>query len=112
MSDTTKDVEKLDEVNVAAKDGAPAEATHLKNDAVDMGAPVVKPTDKNPDAASKAKQNTSDPAKKSAKDGSLENDQKSSSMKEVILLKIELPMNRFSIESIIFYLKNVYLLVT
>ena len=82
MSDTTKDVEKLDEVNVAAKDGAPAETTHLKNDAVDMGAPVVKPTDSNPDAASKAKQNTSDPAKKSAKDGSLENDQKSSSMKE------------------------------
>ena len=83
MSDTTKDVEKLDEVNVAAKDGAPAETTHLKNDAVDMGAPVVKPTDKNPDAASKAKQNTSDPAKKSAKDGSLENDQKpKSSMKE------------------------------
>ena len=83
MSDTTKDVEKLDEVNVAAKDGAPAETTHLKNDAVDMGAPVVKPTDSNPDAASKAKQNTSDPAKKSAKDGSLENDQKpKSSMKE------------------------------
>ena len=82
MSDTTKDVEKLDEVNVAAKDGAPAETTHLKNDAVDMGAPVVKPTDKNPDAASKAKQNTSDPAKKSANDGSLPNDQKSASMKE------------------------------
>jgi len=83
MSDTIKDVEKLEEVNVAAKDAAPAETTHLKNDAVDMGAPVVKPTDKNPDAASKAKQNTSDPAKKSAKDGSLENDQKpGSSMKE------------------------------
>jgi hypothetical protein len=82
MSDTTKDVAKLDEVNVAVKDAAPAEPTHLKNDAVDMGAPVVKPTDKNPDAASKAKQNTSDPAKKSAKDGSLENDQKPKSMKE------------------------------
>jgi hypothetical protein len=82
MSETNKEIEKLDEVNVAAKDGAPAETTHLKNDAVDMGAPVVKPTDKNPDAASKAKQNTSDPAKKSAKDGSLENDQKPSAMKE------------------------------
>ena len=82
MSDTTKEVEKLDEVNAAVKDAAPAEPTHLKNDAVDMGAPVVKPTDSNPDAASKAKQNTSDPAKKSAKDGSLENDQKPSSMKE------------------------------
>ena len=52
----------MEEVNVAVKDAAPGEATHLKNDAVDMGAPVVKPTDKNPDAASKAKQNTSDPA--------------------------------------------------
>ena len=83
MSETTKEVEKLEEVNAAVKDAAPGEATHLKNDAVDMGAPVVKPTDKNPDAASKAKQNTSDPAKKSAKDGSLENDQKpGSSVKE------------------------------
>ena len=83
MSATKKEVEKLDEVNVAAKDAAPAETTHLKNDAVDMGAPVVKPTDKNPDAASKAKQNTSDPAKKNAKDGSLEKDQKpGTSMKE------------------------------
>ena len=82
MSETNKEIEKLDEVNVAAKDGAPAETTHLKNDAVDMGAPVVKPTDSNPDAASKAKQNNSDPAKKSAKDGSLENDQKPSAMKE------------------------------
>ena len=85
MSDTTKDVEKLDEVNVAAKDGAPAETTHLKNDAVDMGAPVVKPTDKNPDSASKAKQNTSDPALKSAKDGSNpagKGDMKPTSMKE------------------------------
>jgi hypothetical protein len=85
MSDTTKDVEKLDEVNVAAKDGAPAETTHLKNDAVDMGAPVVKPTDSNPDAASKAKQNTSDPALKSAKDGSNpagKGDMKPTSMKE------------------------------
>jgi hypothetical protein len=82
MSDLKKDVENLEEVNVAAKDGAPAEASNLKNDAVDMGAPVVKPTDKNPDAASKAKQNTSDPAKKNEKDGSLPNDVKGSSMKE------------------------------
>ena len=82
MSDLKKDVENLEEVNVVTKDAAPSEPTHLKNDAVDMGAPVVKPTDKNPDAASKAKQNTSDPAKKSANDGSLPNDQKSASMKE------------------------------
>ena len=82
MSDTKNEVEKLEEVNAAVKDAAPGEATHLKNDAVDMGKAVVSPTDKNPDAASKAKQNTSDPAKKSAKDGSLENDQKPSAMKE------------------------------
>ena len=82
MSDLKKEVENLEEVNVAAKDGAPAEASNLKNDAVDMGAPVVKPTDKGADAASKAKQNTSDPAKKNANDGSLPNDQKSASMKE------------------------------
>jgi hypothetical protein len=82
MSDLKKEVENLEEVNVAVKDAAPAEASNLKNDAVDMGAPVVKPTDKNPDAASKAKQNTSDPAKKSANDGSLPNDQKGASMKE------------------------------
>ena len=85
MSETNKEIEKLDEVNVAAKDAAPAETTHLKNDAVDMGAPVVKPTDKNPDAASKAKQNTSDPALKSAKDGSNpagKGDMKPTSMKE------------------------------
>ena len=82
MSDLKKEVENLEEVNVVTKDAAPSEPSHLKNDAVDMGAPVVKPTDKNPDAASKAKQNTSDPAKKSANDGSLPNDQKSASMKE------------------------------
>jgi len=85
MSDTIKEVEKLEEVNAAVKDAAPGEATHLKNDAVDMGAPVVKPTDKNPDAASKAKQNTSDPALKSAKDGSNpagKGDMKPTSMKE------------------------------
>lgn len=86
MSDTTKEVEKLEEVNAAVKDAAPGEATHLKNDAVDMGAPVVKPTDKNPDSASKAKQNTSDPALKNANDGSNpagKGDQKpKSSMKE------------------------------
>ena len=85
MSDTKKEVENLEEVNVVVKDAAPSEPTHLKNDAVDMGAPVVKPTDKNPDAASKAKQNTSDPALKSAKDGSNpagKGDMKPTSMKE------------------------------
>jgi len=82
MSDLKKDVENLEEVNAVVANAAPSEPTHLKNDAVDMGAPVVKPTDKGADAASKAKQNTSDPAKKSANDGSLANDQKGASMKE------------------------------
>ena len=82
MSDLKKEVENLEEVNVVVKDAASAEPTHLKNDAVDMGKAVVKPTDSNPDAASKAKQNTSDPAKKNEKDGSLPNDLKGSSMKE------------------------------
>ena len=31
MSETTKEVEKLEEVNAAVKDAAPGEATHLKN---------------------------------------------------------------------------------
>ena len=82
MSDLKKEVENLEEVNVVVKDAAPSEPTHLKNDAVDMGKAVVSPTDSNPDAASKAKQNTSDPAKKNEKDGSLPNDLKGSSMKE------------------------------
>ena len=83
MSDNNKDVEVKEQKNVANKDAAPAQAPTLKNDAVDMGPAVVRPTDKNPDAASKAKQNTSDPAKKKAKDGSLEKDQKpGSSVKE------------------------------
>jgi len=82
MSDLKKDVENLEEVNVVVKDAKPSEASNLKNDAVDMGKAVVSPTDKPADAASKAKQNTSDPAKKNAKDGSLPNDVKGSSMKE------------------------------
>ena len=83
MSDNNKDVEVKEQANVANKDAAPAQAPTLKNDAVDMGPAVVRPTDKNPDAAAKAKQNTSDPAKKKAKDGSLPKDQKpGSSVKE------------------------------
>ena len=84
MSDINVDVEVKEQVkNVANKDAAPAQAPTLKNDAVDMGPAVVRPTDKNPDAAAKAKQNTSDPAKKKAKDGSLPKDQKpGSSVKE------------------------------
>ena len=83
MSDNNKDVEVKEQTNAANKDAAPAQAPTLKNDAVDMGPAVVRPTDKNPDAAAKAKQNTSDPAKKKAKDASLPKDHKpGSSVKE------------------------------
>jgi hypothetical protein len=83
MSDINVDVEVKEQANVANKDAAPAQAPTLKNDAVDMGPAVVRPTDKNPDAAAKAKQNTSDPAKKKAKDASLPKDHKpGSSVKE------------------------------
>ena len=83
MSDINVDVEVKEQTNAANKDAAPAQAPTLKNDAVDMGPAVVRPTDKNPDAAAKAKQNTSDPAKKKAKEASLPKDHKpGSSVKE------------------------------
>ena len=78
MSDIKNDVEKVEEAkNIVISKASAAEPATLKSDAVDMGPAVVKPTDSNPDAASKAKQNTSDPAKKNAKDGSLPKDSKS-----------------------------------
>ena len=52
MSETEiKEEEVLAEApNVVTKDAEKAEPTHLSNDAEDLGAPVVKPTDSNPDA--------------------------------------------------------------
>jgi len=83
MSDIEKVNVEEQQKNLANKDAAPAQAPTLKNDAVDMGPAVVRPTDKNPDAAAKAKQNTSDPAKKKAKEASLPKDHKpGSSVKE------------------------------
>jgi hypothetical protein len=84
MSETEvkKEVEAVEEQkNAANKDAAPAETTHLKNDAEDLGAPVVKPTDSNPDATKKVSK-VSDQVNKDAKDGSLPKDQKPSDMKE------------------------------
>jgi len=69
MSETEikKEVEAVDEQkNAANKDAAPSEPTHLKNDAEDLGAPVVKPTDANPDSTKKVAKITSDPAQKDA----------------------------------------------
>jgi len=47
------------------KNAVAAEPTHLKNDAEDLGAAVVKPTDSNPDATKKVNQVSGDPQQKS-----------------------------------------------
>ena len=86
MSETevNKEVELEEQKNVANKDAAPSEPTHLQNDAEDLGAPVVKPTDSNPDSTKKVSSgNKSDPAQKNAKDGSLDKDNKPSAAEEV-----------------------------
>ena len=85
MSETEvkKELDTVEEQvkNAANKDAAPAEPNHLKNDAEDLGTPVVKPTDSNPDATKKVSK-VSDQVNKDAKDGSLPKDQKPSGMKE------------------------------
>ena len=82
MSETEVKKE-LDEVaNVANKDAAPAEPTHLKNDGEDLGKAVVKPTDPDGQTAAKKVSKVSDQVNKDEKDGSLPNDQKPSGMKE------------------------------
>ena len=85
MSETEvkKEVDLEEQKNAANKDASPAEPTHLKNDAEDLGAPVVKPTDANPDATKKVKQH-SDQVNANAKDGSLPNDQKPSAKAEEV----------------------------
>ena len=83
MSETEikKEVELAEAPNVVTKDAKPAEPTHLKNDAEDLGAPVVKPTDSNPNAAKGVKK-VSDQVNKDAKEVSLPNENKPSGMKE------------------------------
>ena len=68
MSETevNKEVDLEEQTNAANKDAAPAEPTHLQNDAEDLGAPVVKPTDSNPDSTKKVSKITSDPAQANA----------------------------------------------
>ena len=61
----------------------PAEPTHLSNDAEDLGAPVVKPTDSNPDATKKVSK-VSDQVNKDANDGSLEKDNKPTTASEEV----------------------------
>jgi hypothetical protein len=83
MSETEikKEVELAEAPNVVTKDAKPAEPTHLKNDAEDLGAAVVKPTDSNPNAAKGVKK-VSDQVNKDAKEVSLPNENKPSGMKE------------------------------
>ena len=85
MSETEiKEEEVLAEApNVVTKDAEKAEPTHLENDAEDLGAPVVKPTDSNPDATKKVSK-VSDQVNKDAKDGSLEKDNKPTTASEEV----------------------------
>ena len=85
MSETevNQEVDLEEQKNAANKDASPAEATHLQNDAEDLGAPVVKPTDSNPDSTKKVKK-VSDEVNKDAKDGSLPKDNKPSASAEEV----------------------------
>ena len=82
MSETEiKKEEALSEApSVVTKDAVAAEPSPLKNDAEDLGAPVVKPSDSNPDATKKVKK-VSDQVNKDANDGSLPKDNKPAGMK-------------------------------
>ena len=77
MAETEKNIEAVEaqaekEVNETVnpqadapkKNAVAAEPTHLKNDAEDLGAAVVKPTDSNPDATKKVNQVSGDPQQK------------------------------------------------
>jgi hypothetical protein len=76
MAETEKKLEAMEqeavvEANAAnpmadapKKNAVAAEPSHLKNDAEDLGAAVVKPTDSNPDATKKMKQVSGDPQQK------------------------------------------------
>ena len=75
MAETDKKIEAMEQevseaVNPQAdapkKNAVAAEPTHLKNDAEDLGAAVVKPTDSNPDASKSTKPVSGDAAQKSA----------------------------------------------
>ena len=86
MSETEvkQEVDLEEQTNAANKDAAPAEPTHLQNDAEDLGAPVVKPTDSNPDSTKKVKKITSDPAQKNEDEASLPKDNKPSGASEEV----------------------------
>ncbi len=89
MSETEikEEVELAEAPNVVTKDAEKAEPTHLSNDAEDLGAPVVKPTDSNPDATKKVSK-VSDVVTKDANDGSLPNDNKPKAASEEVELDL------------------------
>ena len=86
MSETeVKQEVDLDEAqNAPIKNAAASEPTHLQNDAEDLGAPVVKPTDSNPDSTKKVSKITSDPAQKNEDEASLPKDNKPSGAAEEV----------------------------
>ena len=76
MAETEKNIEAVEaevvreasanpQADAPKKNAVAAEPTHLKNDAEDLGAAVVKPTDSNPDATKKVSQVSGDPQQKS-----------------------------------------------
>ena len=72
MAESEKQPETIEEAahanpnaDAPKKNAVAAEPSHLSNDAEDLGAPVVKPTDSNPDGTKKVKQ-VSDTVSKSA----------------------------------------------
>ena len=64
VAESVKEVMEATAPDAPKKNAVPAEPSPLKNDAEDLGAPVVKPTDSNPDATKKVKQVSGDPAQK------------------------------------------------
>ena len=54
MAETEKQVAEMTAPDAPKKNAVAAETSPLKNDAEDLGAAVVKPTDSNPDATKKS----------------------------------------------------------
>ena len=65
MAETEKQVAEMTAPDAPKKNAVAAETSPLKNDAEDLGSPVVKPTDSNPDATKKTKQVSGDAQQKS-----------------------------------------------
>jgi len=82
----TEELDTKGSPSISTKSAVKSEPTHLKNDAEDLGPAVVKPTDKNPDSTKKVKKH-SDQVNASAKDGSLEKDNKPSAAAEEAKVK-------------------------